>query len=341
MTAETQAKNANEAHSASALAAGIVRASRSLTNPDIRIALPDDFPPIVPFRKSGAVLNMLTQELARRGKTIDDIGTLTFAYPHKNPDIHPGHRDIAKEAIVDASYFLANAYRYAMQEKHGGEPEDYSALPFKLQIAHALCEDVHLGRSEDQSSMHALTSRQIYTVNEKLQDAPLDFIDPAKQDKPHYVVLVDGSVEQGTTLANLASYIMHNGGDVLFATAGYLWTEFLVPKRDTDELPEAAARLTATFARAAHKAAMADIGCALMYAIRRDKGEQIHTNDINEALGAVEATLNKNGHSLFALTHSEAERLVKSLYRGDLSFAELTQQVPVRSSKKGFFHALA
>src|SRR5690606_1580800 len=76
-----------------------------------------------------------------------------------------------------------------------------------------------LGRSEDQSSVHALTARQIYRVADNpQQEKPFQFKN-AETGKPEFFLVLDACVEQGTTLANFMSYITLQGGHVLAAVA--------------------------------------------------------------------------------------------------------------------------
>lgn len=303
---------AEEVISTENLAADIAQTHRSLTNPDMRLPLRADMPPVISFLQTGLFLQMLERELAKCGDTLASAGTITVAYPQKDPRLFPGHRNKGRSS---GSAFIATM-RDALAAR--GVSVDW-------QRADAICETRHLDRSGNQSSLHALTSRQSFGLCAEAQKTPLDFLEMSAVDggaRP-YVVVVDWCMEQGTTLAELISYIEHNGGHVLLATVeGSDGSQSLVP------LPARAGgtvALAPEFAAAATAGLLPKIGRALSRAAQRE-GIVLTTH---AALTQVEARLNASGRSLKTLTSGEAARLESTLARRKLGYTELLGASPV------------
>lgn len=291
--------------------ARVMATCRQLTNPAVRLPLPADFPPVFNVDYTHHLGEVLARALAKYGETPETVKRLTVAFPHKDPDLFPYHNNLADftaQKLVGA--LKAVTHREAVIEKADG-----------------ICETVHLGRSENQCILHALTQRQIYRFNEDEQQTPLSFI--TSNNQPHYFVLADSCVEQGTTLANLASYIQHNGGRVLFAVFNGISAQ-LVPQRlgqyGTHMIT--GPRLSAKFARSVCPDNLKLIG-DLLAASAVGRGLKLTRN---QALAAVERNLNKHGASLTSLTHTESRRLYGGLRQSTIHYADLAGHV---SPKRG------
>lgn len=296
---------AEEVVTADKLPQNIARVHRSLTNPDMRLPLRADMQPVISFLQTGLFLQMLERELAKCGDTLASAGTITVAYPQKDPRLFPGHRNKGRSS---GSAFIASM-RDALKAR---------GVQIDWQRADAICETVHLDRSSNQSSLHAVTSRQAFGLCAEAQRTPLDFLDAQKgsgRARP-YVVVVDWCMEQGTTLAELISYIEHNGGHVLLATVeGSDGPQRLAPAVRAGAKPG----LSEEFAHAATADLLPKIGRALSRAAQRE-GIVVTPN---EALSQAEARLNAGGRSLKTLTCGEAARLEAALMRRKLGYTEL------------------
>jgi hypothetical protein len=147
----------------------------------------------------------------------------------------------------------------------------------------------------------------------------LGFLDPDKQDKPHYFLIVDWHIEQGTTVANLVSYLTHNGGRVLLCAHTGDAGAPLVPKNVFSRDDAACSSLQGVFAAAVNNRALPAVGDMLVRSAAR--GGVTVTRDM--ALFAVEAVLNGCGNSLTALTHRETVRLMDALQCNQLTYSQL------------------
>lgn len=184
----------------------MVENNRTLENPSARYGIRQDFPSIKIYRPDDAensqrLLNVLKNELAKHGESLETVGSITIAYPHKHPDLFPGHKNRAAEHVEKFIQAMLDA-----------------APDMKWLTADAICETRKLNRSKDQTSIHALTERQEYTLHSPSQKEALPFFDPAQR-KTSFFVIVDDAVLQGTTVVNLMNFIEHNGGKVLMVSA--------------------------------------------------------------------------------------------------------------------------
>lgn len=263
--------------------------SREWLNPDVRLALPADFPPALNVNYVFYLQEALREALARRGDSLENVKRLTIAFPRKDPTLFSKHRDGA--AVVAER--LAQTLKSAVGTR------------VEIQRADGICEMEHLDRSSNQSVLHALTGRQVYRYLSAVQTGPLALAEKLKDDGPHYVVIADGQIEQGTTIANLASYIHHNGGDVLMAVC-QRGSGVLVPQRfkDAPKLIDGPA-LSERFAAAVAGDNLKIIGDTLADAA---KAEGVMRDRLS-ALDEVEDNLNGHGFSLSAMTHVEMRRL--------------------------------
>jgi hypothetical protein len=285
---------------------------RVLTNPETRVALRPDFPVTLSIGEPKKLLHALDDELKKHGMSIKDTPRINIAYPHKHPEMYPGHRDNAAESVER----LLNGMELA------GSKIDW--LP-----ADAICETVRLGRSEDQSSAHALASHQVFDIHMPSQRRDMPFLKEGNQEKEFFVV-ADWCVEQGTTVANLVSYIEHNGGIVLAVlndcgnsplvqqktddswVKGGLSDAFGRADLNTGRLPQ----MAATFARSAREAG-------------KDWSPQ-------ECMEKFEAALKKCGNTVFAMTDGECRRVIDTVnhhhYNAE-SFLSLLGKLEERGEK--------
>ena len=271
---------------------------RTLENPPARVAIADDFPKVLDRYEPKECLKALDRQLKKRGASLGDVGHITIAYPHKtlkDKDYHNGAHSIAKTLAADL-------------EKH--------CPHVNWILADAIHETVKLGRSEDQTSLHALKGRQIYAVDPDVQHVRLPFIETSFRPDREFFIVTDGCIEQGTTLANLISYITHNGGDVLAAMArNEVWLQqqeseskikLQDPSMQKGRIPD--------LARAFHASARKD-----RLAVTPDRCVEI-----------IEAGLQACGNSLHALTDGECTRIINSLdgnYYHDWSFRDAVRDL--------------
>jgi hypothetical protein len=275
-------------------------------NPSKRQEIPAHFPRALAPYSGEEALQLITGELAKRGVDISEITHINIAYPHKHPGIYPGYHNTAEER--------ATAFRERMQAV---------APQIDWVIAEALVERVRLGRSENQTSFHALTGKQEYDIYLKIQHEALPF---AHKDRGReFFVIVDNTIEQGTTIANMMSYIHYNGGDVLMAQGDHrvhiaqhrdvandmvdVGTEFNDVSRNTGRLPE--------------------LAMAFAYSAKR------HGRGLTpkQAIEKFEAAINRYGNSVFALTDGEVQRLIKNVNGTKETFPDLLERLEKEAPK--------
>ena len=300
-----------EDRSLSLTAAQLSAVERSLTNPDIRVPLRADFPPVLSFGNPAELLGMITAELAKCGETLGSVGELTIAYPNKDPRVFPGYSNGKGEiASHEAIRALKQAWKQAGNK---------GALPVKLLRAGMISETAYLDRSHNQGSLHALTMRQQYAARRPLFGKQIPFLSADHADKKHYFIIADQYIEQGTTVANLASYITHNGGHVLAAVHHNDAGAALVPQNAFGPFEGQHTELKGVFAAAANNRSLAALGFFLARSAERDG----LTVSRDEALQKTEDAINPYGHSLTALTHTETQRLIQSLQLRQITYAQL------------------
>ncbi|WP_435640840.1 hypothetical protein [Micavibrio aeruginosavorus] len=183
--------------------------SRVLANTDVRLKLRDDFP-MVAF-VNGSKNNFTTmwlkdtldRQLDKVGETLDSVDHITIAYPHKAASAWKKK----PHAMVSLTAQFAAALRKDMPQVN-------------WIIADGLCETRHLNRSNPKGQDMVKTLRKKhqfdYIANEQMGDLP--FVRKDHQG-PSYFILLDDVYAQGTTAANMISFIHHNGGHVLAAAS--------------------------------------------------------------------------------------------------------------------------
>lgn len=259
-----------------------------LANPETRAEIPVSFPQTIsPFSTEEAV-RVIEEQLALRGTSLDEVKRINLAYPHKHPGLFPFLKNAAEESVQSFRQRLSAA-----------RPD------VDWVIAAAICERVQLSRSEDQSSIYALTTKQVYDVYKPAQQQPLPFIEKGNASREYFVV-VDWTIEQGTTIANLMSYIRHNGGDVLMAAADQ--HAALLQKRTAanDDVPGLSAAFNAP---ARNNGRVPELAKVFAASARREGKDWAPA----ECIDKFEEGLQKHGNSIFALTDGECARLIKTI----------------------------
>ncbi len=275
-------------------------------NPSMRQEIPADFPRALAPYSGDEALQLIMAELKKRGVDISDITRINIAYPHKHPGLYPGHHNTAEER--------AFAFRERMEAV---------APQIDWVIAEALVERVRLGRSENQSSFHALTGKQEYDIYLKIQHEPLSF---AHKDRGReFFVIVDSTIEQGTTISNMMSYIHYNGGDVLMTQGDH--RVHIAQKRD---VANDVADIGAAFNNVSRNTGrLPELALAFSISARR------HGRDWTprQAIEKFESALNKHGNSVFALTDGEVQHLVKNVNGAKENFPALLEKLEKTAPK--------
>ncbi len=183
-----------------------------LSNPDQRRPLRDDFPPVVNLAlwcessrwKLGAGLNeRIGQEIEKSLGSVSAATRITVAYPHKAPGWIFAHDNGLRPHVAGITNKLEQAF-----------PE------ISFEIADGLCEKHQLNRSaaRNQNVIKTAMKQQPFYYVPKLQGSPISLLAEDRQEKELFI-LVDDVFCQGTTAANMISFIEHNGGHVLTAAA--------------------------------------------------------------------------------------------------------------------------
>ena len=264
-----------------------------------------------------ALLPRIEAELAKQGQTLETVGEINLICPQKDPDAHPNHHDPA----ITVMRVAAKKLKAEIAARNLGKNAP------KVIKHDAIGELVHLDRSSGRGGIyHSLTRQQVFNVNAARHARHrTSFLSADADKRPHYFVVVDWHISQGTTVANLASYVTHNGGHVL-AVACLFSSGSLLPmqnKMNVPELPDNFDWLAPEFAQSASGAqVMASIG----YLIAKSAVLKGHENiKVNGVLNDVERALNRHGHSLKALTNEEAYRLFDHARSGYVSYDSLME----------------
>ncbi len=308
-----------EDRSASLTQAQLSAVERSLTNPEIRVALRPDFPFVQSTQNPARLLEVITDELAKRGKTLADVGEITIAYPAKDPRLFPAYNNSKGEV---ASYDTIRALKKAW--KAAGHRERF---PAKLLRANMIGEVAYLDRTHNQDSLHVVTQRQQYVARQPLLGRTIPFLRADHAQREHFFIIADQYIEQGTTVASLASYITHNGGHVLAAVRHSNGKTPLAPCDGFGGFEGDFPALRSAFGAAANTTLMAALG----FFLARSAAREGITLGSDEALQNVETSINRFGHSLLALTHWEMLRLGQSVKADQLSYAQLVNLPSARA----------
>jgi len=153
------------------------------------------------------ILATLEEELRKHGKSLDTVGSISIAYPHKLP---------GPETYNPATRYAHNLRR------------DLAELAPQVdwRVASGIYEKKRLDRSEKQSCFYMLAARQEYAYEPALQRQPLR--------GKEFFITIDDVVEAGTTMASLISFLEQNHGPVLMAVQPHLSkTTYLAQREGT------------------------------------------------------------------------------------------------------------
>lgn len=292
--------------------------SASLSNPFTRVEISASFPPVIDTDNAFLLLKMIERELGdKHGKTLSEAGRINIVYPRKHPLKFPKHDNTAEFEAMKVWHMLQRA-----------KPE------VEWVFGNALNELHKLGRTGNQTSIHALTAKQEYVVydNAPQHGAPLRFGQP-ENDKKEFFIMVDSGFEQGTTMANLLSFIEANGGSVLGAAVSDQKLNTLQQK-NTSIFDDNAVRaaLRAEFNDASRNTGrIAEMALAFS-ASARQGGLEITPQ---QAIDMFEARLNKLGNSVFAMTDGEASRIIRTVTSDDDQAMSFQQLISALDDKAG------
>ena len=286
--------------------------SRTLTNPPTRREIRPDFPQTIHLLDAQKIFEVLEDELGKYGTSLNEVGHITVAYPHKHPELFPNHNDKAAQPL----WFFERIVR-----------RDPVLSSIDWLTADGLVETIHLSRTkeENQTSLYALTVHQRYDLHMPSQTTPLPFLEQKREGKEFFVIVDDG-VEQGTTVANLMSYIEHNEGTVLaVAIAGFRGgtaENDIAQKRQKLPQVDISPRFNST---ARNTGRMEELANTLSSQAAQER------LDIkpDKCIALLEKGLNKNGISVYAMTDGECRRLIKELVEGSISFSSLMSKLGV------------
>ncbi|MDI1226995.1 MAG: hypothetical protein PSY14_04845 [bacterium] len=278
------------------------------TNPDTRMEIPTGFPQAISPYSADEALQVITRELEKRGTTIGETTRINIAYPHKHPGLYPGHENRAE--------IRAYAFKDRMRKV---------APHIDWVVAEALVERIRLGRSENQSSFYSLTCKQEFDIFLKGQKDPFYFAD--KDRGREFFVIVDNTIEQGTTIINMMSYIHHNGGDVLMAQGD---RHIDIVQKRISANDNANAALSPEFNDVTRNTGrLSELAIAFSRSARRER-KVISPQD---ALQQFDDALRLHGNSVYSLTEGEAVHLMKGLDTEKEKFPELLDRLQ-RTAKK-------
>lgn len=292
--------------------------SANLTNPFMRVEISASFPPVIDTDNVFLLLKMIERELGdKHGTTLSDAGRINIVYPRKHPLKFPKHDNTAEFEAMKVWHMLQRA-----------KPE------VEWVFGNALNELHKLGRTANQTSIHALTAKQEYVVYDDApqQGAPLRLGQP-DNGKKEFFIMIDSGFEQGTTMANLLSYIEANGGAVLGAAVSDQKQNTLQQKNTSvfDNNAERAG-LRAEFNDASRNTGrIAEMALAFAASARQD-GLDITPQ---QAVDMFEQRLNKLGNSVFAMTDGEASRIIRTVKGEDAQTMSFQQVICVLDEKAG------
>lgn len=285
--------------------------SGGLTNPSARMEIPADFPQAISPYSAHEALGVIERELEKRGTTLEAAGRINIAYPHKHPGLYPTHQNSAK----------VRAYAFQDRMRKIAPQVDWI-------VAEALVERIRLGRSENQTSFYALTCKQEFDIYLQGQKEPFYFAD--KDRGREFFVIVDNTIEQGTTIISMMSYIHHNGGDVLMAQGD---RHIDIAQKRTVANDNATSQLSLEFNDITRNSGRLH---ELANAFSRSAARQGRLISAQDALQQFNDALLQHGNSVFSVTDGEASHLLKGLDTGKEKFTELVEQLH-RTAKKPIF----
>ena len=285
-------------------------AFRTLTNPRARLPLTAALAQAVHYDDIPALTAAVRAGIESHGLSPDTVTRLNVAWPHKHPE--ENHQNAATPHALRLCESLTKAF-----------PEK------TILRADALYEERNLARSEHSDMLYTLTARHVFAADPHIQNEPLPFLteDGARGE---VFVLTDWISVQGTTLANLAGYIAHNGGHVAALALPYRGKMLAQARGITKDLAYIPAErgvpqtgqvplLAATFQRAA-------------------TGKDYTAG---ECVALFERALAPHGHTLANLTTDEAHYLFAEMRDRELDFNTYVERLgmPLRA-QDDFIHNL-
>ncbi len=118
-----------------------------------------DFPQTISVEDAEEIKRVIERELKKFGASLDQVGHITLLYPHKHPELFPGHVDQAK-GFVDI-------FKGTVRQ------EPILRVNIDWQAADGLVETVGLARTKNQSSIYSLMVHQAYDIHKPSQTTPL------------------------------------------------------------------------------------------------------------------------------------------------------------------------
>ncbi|MCC7038039.1 MAG: hypothetical protein IT560_12150 [Alphaproteobacteria bacterium] len=282
--------------------------SDGLTNPSARMEIPADFPQAISPYSAHEALGVIERELEKRGTTLEAASRINIAYPHKHPGLYPTHHNSAE----------VRAYAFQDRMRKIAPHVDWI-------VAEALVERLRLGRSENQTSFYALTCKQEFDIYLQGQKDPFYFAD--KNRGREFFVIVDNTIEQGTTIISMMSYIHHNGGDVLMVQGD---RHVDIAQKRVVANDNATSQLCPEFNDVTRNCARLH---ELATAFSRSAGRQGQVISAQDALQQFNDALLPHGNSVFSITDGEAAHLLKGLDTGKEQFTDLVDRLQ-RTAKK-------
>ncbi len=283
---------------------------RTLTNPRARLPLPAALATAVNYNNPDELAAAVRYGIQSHGLSFAAVPRLTVAWPHKHP--HENHQNTATPHALR----LYESLRKAFPEK-------------TILRADALYEERNLARSERSDMLYTLTARHVFATDPHIQSESLPFLTEGGA-KGEVFVLTDWISVQGTTLANLAGYIAHNGGHVAALALPYGGKALAQSPGITKDLAYIPAErgvpqvgqvplLAATFKRAAAGTDYTPGECVALF----------------------ERALAPHGHTLTNLTAEEAHFLYVEMRDRELDFKTYVEKLgmPLRA-QDDFIHNL-
>jgi hypothetical protein len=289
---------------------------RTLTNPPIRREIRPDFPRTIPLNDSREILQVVEEELGKLGLSPEDVGHITLAYPHKLPELFSKNN-----ATGSVGVFLDTVKK---------NPR-LAAIPWLR--ADGLVETKSLERKRNKTSAHALLVHQIYDIHKPSQTTPLPFLEQGA--KEELFIIIDHNVKTGTTVAEMMSYIEHNGGRVLAVAAGYFPGEGVhITQRDEINYSSS---LSPRFNDAARNTAKLPL---LGFYLSKNAGEEGLNLTPEQCLDLLEKGLHKNGNSVYAMTNAECGRLLNDMRVKALRFSSFMKKLGIEITSRNKSPAL-
>ena len=278
-----------------------------------------DFPPILELRGSVDLLREDISSILENNNLANDTH-ISIVYPQKDLEVF---RDLRhrSDLYVDQVFQALRAANNFVNWKFRSD----------------VFEDRALERSEDQSVVYALTCKQQYSIK------GYEFRDTIFQGEN--IIVADHSIDSGTTIANIVSFIEQNGGNVLAAAALSfstmkdvcvdsnfieLYSETYKSAAERGNISQSA---TVPYEDQFMRQEPEDIPAIFLQESRNNK-RLVHLANafslaskregINKSSGecivAFEKAINRHGNSVFALTNNECAKISYAMLKDNNGF---------------------